>query len=197
MTEFYDNQFMESAYLSELWASYDIKNKIKQFGQQALDAGFQKQYEDELRHAQMIKSVMIIECGYNYKFSDVTFAMQIVIYHRLCGLDLSAISGGSFEMFKQVHEITERRAIWIYKTYMWGGNNERYKTVLKQIMKEEEDHFRRENFSNKVIESVKIMDKWAYQKYLPKYYNGMNLLKCKQFWDDYYGKGLRCPTHLD
>jgi len=189
-----DHYWAESAYLSEWWAVWNLECSAAHWN---LGDEFDSQLEDEVRHVRMFADAMAAE-GHKPRFMWKTSegypvnSMQEVIYGGVCGLDLRRLTMHNVEMFKQVHEVTERRAIWIYKTYITGGNVERYKDVCREIIEDERGHIHpRPKSDNLVLNNLIKMDKWAFLKFLPKHYNGMQLLQCLDFWNDYYCDGLK------
>ena len=188
-----DHWWAESAYLSEWWAVWNLQMMAVHWN---LGSEFDSQIEDEIRHAQMFKDAMAAEDHYPrtmWKNSEgyPIYAMQEVIYRNVCGLDLNQLTKHNVDMFKQVHELTERRAIWIYKTYLKGGMVERYKDVCREIIKDEKGHIHpRPKSDNLILNNLIAVDRWAFLKFLPKHYNGMQLLLCTGFWNDYYAGEL-------
>lgn len=194
MNNLCDHYWAESAYLSEWWAVWNLQRVAPEW---QLGDELESQLEDEVRHVRMFKDAMAAE-GYTPRFMWKNSkgypidAMQEVIYRKVCGLDLHRLTMHNIDMFRQVHEITERRAIWIYKTYIKGGNVERYKDVCREIIEDERGHIHpRPKSDNPVLNNLFKMDKWVFLKFLPKHYNGMQLLQCLDFWNDYYCNGLK------
>lgn len=179
-----DHYFINSAYLSELWAAHDLQAKLN-WGFRS--SNLTQQIDDELRHAEMLKKAMQTQ-GFE-PIHDTKFAMQNVIYKKICALELSE-TFSSEQVFLGVHEIMEKRALWNYRTYIIGGNNNTYKKILAQIIKEEKAHFRNIDLSNPILESINKLDYWVYRSYIAKKYNNVDLLRCLDFWKDYFGKGL-------
>lgn len=179
-----DHYFINSAYLSELWAAHDLKAKAE-FGFKS--SNLAQQIDDEFRHAEMLKKAMISH-GFE-PIHDLKFAMQNVIYKKICALDLSETYSNE-QIFLGVHEITEKRALWNYKTYIRGGNNNMYKKILTQIIKEEQAHFRKIDLTNPVLESIHNLDYWVHRTYIGGKYNNFDLLRCLDFWKNYFGPGI-------
>ena len=102
--------FINSAFLSELWAAKDIKAKID-MGLISSDQA-QAQLDDEYRHAEvlfkMMKKLDFAPC------EDIQFAMQNVLYKRIMNVDLASVHGDQ-KYFWGIHEITEKRALFNYK----------------------------------------------------------------------------------
>ena len=188
-----DHWWAESAYLSEWWAVWNLQQMAVRWN---LGDEFDSQIEDEMRHAKIFLDAMAAEDHYPrtmWKNSEgyPINAMQEAIYRNVCGVDLHRLTMHNVDMFKQVHELTERRAIWIYKTYMKGGTVERYKDVCREIIEDEKGHIHpRPQSDNPILNNLITTDKWVFLKFLPKLYNGMQLLQCPAFWNDYYAGDL-------
>jgi hypothetical protein len=178
-----DHSLIESAYLSELWAVQDIGEKLKLFPSRALE----KQLAEERFHVELLGNCLAAE-GHLPR-QETRWSMQEVIYRKVCLIDLGA-TAASEVLFRGVHEITERRAIWIYRTYLLGGTVERYKKALRRILHDERGHIHRDYPANDVLRHVRRMDQWVFRIHLFRHYNRMNLLQCPRFWADYYGRGL-------
>ena len=191
-TKLLDHYLIESAYYSELWAVYDIQWKIQNAGWDFLQGSklnrFHLQLVEEKRHVCMLREAMKAE-GYTPRDNTIKYAMQNVIFHNAGHFDLSVSVNSDLFMF--FHELMEKRAIWIYRTYLFGGTIERYKTVLQAIIKEEKEHLHNIKCDHRDAKHLIDVDRYLFYQALPKKYNNMNLLDCPEFWDDYYGNGLR------
>jgi rubrerythrin len=202
-----DHYWATSALLSEWWALLNLDHMAKEY---KIYDELYDQIADEARHMTLLRGAMEAE-GYEPPFTQQyvytpqgtrlehmvpMYAMQEVIYHSVCGIDLTQLTCHGVDMFKEVHEVTERRAVWIYKTYIKGGQIERYKDVCREIIEDERGHIhKRPNTKNPVMKNLHELDRWVFLKHLPRHYNGMQLLECAEFWDDYYTDNLT-TAHL-
>lgn len=181
----FDNQLIESAYLSELWAVNNIKRHETKYG--SIDLAMQ--LDDEERHAAILLEALRAE-GYE-PLHDTAYSMQEVIYRNWLGLDLDRFTDIDRAHFCFAHEVTERRAIWIYRTYIRGGQNSRFKEICAQIIDDERGHIHAMEPTNESMENLMRKDRLIFRKYIPGEYGSMNLLETPQFWSDYYGEGLK------
>ncbi len=188
MSTLLEHKFINSAYLSELWAAQDLEEKRNYFHQASLN--IDKQIEDEYRHALMLKKGMTY-LGYE-PIEDVKFAMQNVIFKSVCNIDLKN-SYSSPELFLITHEVMERRALWNYRTYRLGGTIDYYKDILNKIIEDEKGHVRNLVVTHPQGLLIQKADRWAHRQHLAKHYNKMNLLESSDFWNDYFSDSLIRP----
>lgn len=187
----YDEYFINSAYLSELWAVQDLKKKLDlNIGAKSL---LEDQIADEIRHAQMLRNSLL-----NVGFSvcdDIRFAMQEVIHFHTALIDPKDVESQP-ELFWSFHEIMERRAIWNYRTCIVGGIAPAYRAVLKRIIKDEKGHLTGRPLyrDHALVKRWIAADAWVFNHHIKQYYNNLNLLKSHQFWKDYYSDQLVKPA---
>lgn len=181
----FDNQLMESAYLSELWAVENIERHIAKYDSLEL----RLQLDDEKRHAEILLEALRAE-GHEPRH-DTAYSMQEVIYKNWQGLRVGAFTDIDQRHFAFAHEVTERRAIWIYRTYIRGGNVDRYKGICEQIIDDERGHLHEMTPTSTAMEDLARLDRAIFRRYIPGAYGSMDLLRCGEFWDDYYGDGLK------
>ena len=197
-----DHYWATSALLSEWWAVINIEHMSREYD---IYDEMYSQLCDEVRHMTILREAMEAEnyvppftqqyvytpLGTRLDHMTPKYSMQEVIYHSVCGINLAQLTCHGVDMFKEVHEVTERRAVWIYKTYIKGGKVERYKDVCRQIIEDEKGHIhKRPRTDNPVMKNLHDLDRWVFLKHLPAHYNGMQLLECPEFWDDYYTDNL-------
>lgn len=183
---------IESGYLSELWAAIDIMAKKEKYREQnkTLDYSLEDQAQDEFKHARILKDALKAE-GHTPRPGNTVYqyAMQEVIYRNFAGVHLDQTN--SFEEFLFMQETMEHRAVWIYKTYLKGGTINRYKDVINIIVEEEMPHLRGVQCDTDFARNVVAIDRHLFRNVLRKRYNNMNLLECPEFWEHYYGDGLK------
>lgn len=183
--EMTDHYFINTAYLSELWAAQDIEEKIGAGLISKKEA--QDQVDDEFRHAEMLRKMML---RFGFKpCDDVAYAMQNILYKSICELDLKKVEGDVL-YFWGIHEVMETRAIWNYKSYTRGGRLEEYKKVLRIIVQDERSHFKSVDLSYPATKKVYDADRWLHRVYLYEKYNKMNLIQCPNFWTRYFSDAV-------
>jgi hypothetical protein len=174
--------FINSAYLSELWAFENLKQMY--VNKKFVDEETYQQMIDEERHARMLRNILI---QHNFNpIDELKFAMQEVLYKKVCHVDYSIYEHEKSE-FSGMHTIMEKRAIWNYKTFLLGSKNDELKKVVRLIIKDEKQHIRKVPKSKNLMELEK-QDRWLYRNYLYLKYNKMNLLQCLEFWEKYFSK---------
>lgn len=173
---------MNSAYLSELWAVNDLLNFKKNF-KLAWSDQREAQLQDEKKHARMCLSVLKTETQ-NVIYS-LDYAMQETIFKKKWTLGHAS----SDEEFSAIQEVMENRALWIYRTYLKVGKNNRYKDVFKAIILDEKIHRQIGKEKNirftPIYKSISTVDRYFFRTYLPSKY-GQMLFSSPQFWNDYY-----------
>lgn len=177
--------FINSAYLSELWAANDIAAKISSGLISKIDA--QEQLDDEHRHADLLFKMMR-KLGFSPS-EDINFSMQNVLYKSTLKIDLSA-TNNDLSFFWGAHEVTEKRAIFNYKSYLLGGTIDSYKKILRVIINDERGHFKKINLKQDNINKIFKADKFLHRVHLYNHYNKMNLLRSKSFWIDYFSDNI-------
>lgn len=184
-----DHYFIESAYYSELWALNDLRDKLQNSGWDFTEGSeldyIIPQIQDEQRHVAQTRNAMAAE-GYTPRRNDDHFAMQYMIYKRAGTVDLSN-TFHDYKLFRFMHEMLEKRAIWIYRTYLIGGKIESYKDLCRDIIRDEYGHLHELKYQSAGTNFFNYVDRKMFHRHLPKYYNRMNLVECPEFWVDYYG----------
>ncbi len=177
-----DEAFINSAYLSELWAVQDLlklKNNYKLFW----NAGREKQLQDEINHARILLDALKISS--KTVITDLAYSMQERLYRKHFNLSLCH----SVEQHALIHDMTESRAIWIYKTYMKINPNSKYNNIFRQILNDEQNHFNIDDSINQNSEftkaSLKAVDRLIFRAYLPEKY-GARIFENEEFWNWYY-----------
>ena len=182
-----EHYYMHSGYVSELWAARDLESKRNQFDLDFLPA----QISDEYRHAELLLKALKTSGAPDFllKCEDTQYGLQKVIYNNVCMLDLAA-TGGSVSRFRAVHEMTEKRALRIYRTFLRGANSASYREAARQILEDEKGHLHNYHTDDVVMGHFTALDKWAFCDYLPRKY-GINLLDpSNRFWQAYYRQNL-------
>ena len=179
-----DFYFIHISYLSELWAVQDLT-----WGASYFNVNLDEHIQDEINHSKILKSFLNIlsdDRGLVSNVDDITYAFQNIIIHNTGRMNISKLT--DFNAFKQMHNIMERRAAWIYKTYMLGGTNEKVKKALSKIIDDEKDHVHDLVIDNFYAKQIYNLDRYLFLNQLRRKYNNLNLLKSDNFWDDYYQK---------
>lgn len=176
-----DHLLINVAFVSELWAARDLEQKVA--------AGFapkslQSQADDEYRHALLLAKCMKVN-GFA-PIEDLTLAIQEMLYKKVCLLDL-AHSFQDYEVFTGIHQILERRAVWVYRTYCNGGRIDSYKKLLRQLIREERPHIhQRWRPEHPVVKNIALMDRWLHREFLPKQYGAFDSINNRRYWTEYY-----------
>jgi hypothetical protein len=178
-----DDAFLNTAYLSELWAVKDLV-RIKKLFPKSWNADREQQLNDESNHARLLlnelkkNSKVIVE--------DLAFSMQERLYRKYINLSESnSISASGI-----VHNMTEARALWIYKTYLKVGTNQEYKNCILNIIEDEKRHFiyntdcidQQDGF---LTASIRSVDKAIFRTILPMQF-GRIIFNSEKFWNNYY-----------
>ena len=177
-----DDAFINSAYLSELWASMDLL-RCKKSGYNWSDER-EVQLQDEIRHSNILLNSLKSQTKVLVK--NLNYSMQERLYKQRVNLSQSANIGE----VSHVHDVTERRAVWIYKTYLKMGNNPIYKVAVTEILADEKNHFavnKKEAHPIRSLyaEHVRNIDYSIFKNILPAKY-GQQLFSSQNFWVDYY-----------
>lgn len=182
-----EDAFINSAYLSELWAVKDLL-RIKSEFPAAWNSFREEQLQDEIRHANLLLKVLKKNNGIH--IDSLSYSMQERLYKKYINLTLSDSPGAS----AAVHNMTESRALWIYKTYKKFGKNPDYLSCVDEIVEDEKSHFQcnaslltKEDFF--LEKCIKGIDKSLFRSLLPERY-GKFLFLSEKFWSDYYKGAL-------
>ncbi|MBC7766381.1 ferritin-like domain-containing protein [Arenimonas sp.] len=180
-----DDALINSAYLSEIWAVNDLI-RLKSLFPSSWTIEREKQLQDEIRHANLLLNAMKTKKAVIVK--DVNYSMQSRLYGEF--LDLGKTQ--SLVEAAQVHEMTERRAVWIYRTYRRVGSDQDYKKVANEICQDEMEHFdinadqiMLKDLNILLSDSIIKIDNFIFQKYLPEKY-GSIIFSSEDFWNFYY-----------
>ncbi len=180
-----DDALINSAYLSELWAVNDLL-RIKNMFPHAWSNERETQLQDEVRHANLLLTIMRSKDVPVIK--DLNYSMQSRLYKPLIDLGKTA----TLSEAAIVHEMTERRAVWIYKTYRRVGIDKDYKNVALGICNDEEAHFNinqdqmnPSDLNGALADAVFKIDKFLFNEYLPSKF-GRIVFSSNDFWSYYY-----------
>lgn len=183
----FDDALMNSAYLSELWAVNDLL-RLKDLCPDQWAAENESQLQDEIRHATLILNELKANDAFVVK--DLKFSMQEKLYKPFINLSKAV----NFSEVLTVHNMTEHRAVWIYKTYQRFGKNPAYKNLAEKIKNEETGHFQitsnkaKNELIGSILEhSLKALDSLIFDIQLPQKY-GKLLFSSEAFWHDYYAE---------
>ncbi len=180
-----DDALINSAYLSELWAVNDLL-RLKNLYPAAWSPEREVQLQDEIRHANMLLHALRSKDSIIVK--DLAFSMQAKLY----GMFIDLGKTKSLIEAAQVHDMTERRAVWIYRTYRRVGTDRDYKKVANDICIDEQNHFDinsdqigEEDANSVFADSIVKIDQFLFSKYLPEKF-GSIVFASDDFWNFYY-----------
>lgn len=180
-----DDALINSAYLSELWAVNDLL-RLRSLFPESWTPERETQLQDEVRHANMLLNALKSKEAVIIK--DLAYSMQAKLYGMFVDLGKTK----SLVEAAQVHDMTERRAVWIYRTYRRVGKDKDYKTVANDICIDEQNHFdinsdqiSQEDAGSAFADSIVKIDQFLFSKYLPEKY-GSIVFASDDFWNFYY-----------
>jgi hypothetical protein len=180
-----DDALINSAYLSELWAVNDLI-RLKNLYPDTWTPERETQLQDEVRHANMLLNTMRSKNSVIVK--ELAYSMQARLYGQF--IDLGKTQ--SLIEAAQVHDMTERRAVWIYRTYRRVGRDKDYKNVANDICIDEQTHFdinkdqiTKEHADSAFADAIVKIDSFLFNKYLPDKY-GPIVFASEDFWSYYY-----------
>lgn len=187
-----DDAFINSAYLSELWAIKDLV-RIRDLHPSQWSSDKDIQLRDEVRHARLLRDQ--IKKNSDVFIDDIRYSMQERLYRKYINLNLTQTVSAA----AAVHNMTESRAVWIYKTYMKVGHNNEYKDCVSKIVMDEKQHFIVNSNSinpldNFLTSALLSTDKLLFRKVLPSTY-GAIIFQSHSFWKDYYSEANFLKTH--
>ena len=175
-------KFLNSAYLSELWAVQDLLKMKKKFPQYWNDAR-EKQVHDEINHASLLLNA--IKSQTNEIIFDTAYSMQERLYKKYINFSLARTAGEHCN----IHQITEHRAKWIYKTYLRINPESSFRKIIETILWDEKQHinidFAADSESILLSQSLKSIDRMLFKNILPSQY-GNYIFSNYLFWDWYY-----------
>ena len=184
--------FINSAYLSELWAVKDLL-KFKQNHPEVWSPAREDQLQDEVVHARSLLN--LLKDLQSPIVSDLSFSMQERLYKKYFDLNLCERP----EDHCLIHQVTERRAFWIYKTYLRNHPNSPYAATFERILRDEANHFEVDDIANKSSpffkEGIKGTDRILFRGLLPQKY-GSKIFESTAFWSWYY-EGARAELKND
>lgn len=176
-----EQAFANSAYLSELWAVRDLRRQKVQFSA-SWNAQRENQLQDEARHAR--RFLDYLQKTSSPVVSDLSYSMQVRLYGPY--VDLSATE--SVESAAAVHDLTEHRATWIYKTYLKHGRDLELKVICEEILEDEKTHFainKGLSPSRDLQQHLASIDRKIFREELPRKF-GRIMLFSEEFWKDYF-----------
>lgn len=176
------NCFINSAYLSELWAVSDLvrfKNNFPLYW----NSGREKQLQDEVVHANLL--LKALKNATDLIVVDTQFSMQERLYKKYFNLQ----SASSPEEHCIIHEMNESRAKWIYQTYLRRNDSSPYASILRKILKDEETHFNIDQTAMSASRFSKngltAIDRLLFRAYLPSKF-GNQIFDNSDFWPWYF-----------
>lgn len=172
--------FANSAYLSELWAVRDLV-RVKRLSTDWMAAN-EEQLQDEVRHARRLLD--FLKERTRYFVADLSYSMQERLYRSHIDLASSATLAEACT----VHDVTERRAAWIYKTFLRVGDDQALKQISREILDDEKRHagltasyiVDRELFGR-----LRTADRKLFRKEIPIQF-GSILIHSAAFWTYYF-----------
>lgn len=172
--------FANSAYLSELWAVRDLV-RIKRLSAEWTAAN-EEQLQDEVRHARRLLD--FLKERTRYFVADLSYSMQERLYRQ--HVDLS--DSKTLAEACTVHDVTERRAAWIYKTFTKVGSDQTLKQIAREILDDEKRHA--DLTASYVTDlalfgRLKAVDRELFRKDIPVRF-GSILIHSDAFWTYYF-----------
>lgn len=186
-----ETAFANSAYLSELWAIRDLA-RIRALCPENWGPRFDDQLRDEVRHARMLLD--FLKATTSEIVVDLGFSMQERIYKQYVDLGASK----SVREVCAVHDVTEWRAAWIYRTFIKNGANETLKQISREILEDEKRHavITGEGMSGGaelLTSALRGIDRKIFRKDVPDRF-GRHLIHNDKFWNFYFESAPRVPT---
>ena len=172
--------FANSAYLSELWAVRDLV-RIKKLSNDWTDAN-EEQLQDEVRHARRLLD--FLKGRTRHFVADLAYSMQERLYRPHIDLACSA----NLAEACTVHDVTERRAAWIYKTFLRVGSDQTLKEISREILDDEKRHA---GLTSSYVTDLalfgrlKDVDRKLFRKEIPVRF-GPVLIHSDAFWTYYF-----------
>jgi len=187
-----DDAFLNTAYLSELWAVRDLVRIKKEFAD-CWNEDREKQLNDEARHARLLLDQLKMRSS--FVVHDISYSMQERLYRKY--INLGATESASAAAV--VHNMTESRALWIYRTYMKLGKVEAYKKCIAEIIEDEKTHFitnasEINPADNFLAASLRAIDKALFRTILPYKYGNL-IFNSIDFWQEYYVDAARVSSN--
>jgi len=174
--------FLNSAYLSELWAVNDLLRFKKEYPNcWGLDR--ESQLIDEIKHANLLLNYL--KDNNSFIIKDTKYSMQERLYRRFFNLGQTE----NMKEFSTVHEMSEERAVWIYKTFLKINPESPAKSIINEILMDEKNHFKINDIvktdTTFFLKGPAAVDKLLFRGYLPEKY-GHQLFYNESFWVNYY-----------
>ena len=175
----FDDALMNAIYLSEKWAAMDLE-RIKLLWPLEWNEEKEMQLKDEWRHANMCLNAL--ELHSKIISHDVRFAMQEKLYELFINMRAMDIP-----TFNAIQETMEARAVWVFKTYHRIGENQLYKNVYQNILRDEERHqlLYIDLEPTPFFKELKKVDRFIFRKFLPMNFGSM-MFKSEPLWKWYY-----------
>lgn len=176
----HDLRLVHVSFLSERWAVEDLT-----WGQDYFGIDLQEQIDDEVRHSDVLRQILESRGVLDVMGESPTVAFQNTMIGNTARLSLARIQNK--DVFLTMHNIMERRATYIYLTYLKTGHDPEIRAVLRQIIEDEKGHTHALDLSHPVSRRIAETDHWLFSDFLPKKYQ-RRLLQSDAFWSDYYEK---------
>ena len=184
-----DDYYMTHVYLSELWLWQHMKNHIDV----SMSARWQKQLNDEKRHAAMTRGALnksLAAKGLHLAHNDMRFSIEKCMYQDLGGINVDSISTEEFPAFVFV---VERRATLLFKYYLRFGTNPYYTKVTRKLIEDEVDHLdlhKEAARQSPHYERFQRVDRMIYDRLSHVYSTGGPFFNNMSFWQDMFSNKL-------
>ena len=184
--------FANSAYLSELWAIRDLA-RVRALDPLRWGPQLDEQLRDEVRHARML--LEFLKSSSTEIVVDLNYSMQERLYRQYVDLGTSKTVGEVCA----VHDVTEWRAAWIYRTFLKTGESAQLKQISSEILEDEKRHA---SMTGEVISSgeaslltsaLRGIDRRLFRRDIPERF-GRQLLHSSSFWSFYFEGAPRVST---
>ncbi len=184
-------KFLNSAYLSELWAARDLESFLA-FCPKEMASQVENQIEDEYRHSAQIKR-SILNAGFPVE-EDLTLSMQKNLHFRF-GIVPEKSYLQDHALLVGFHELMERRAVWNYRTALRTGMDKQFHSLLKQILQDEKSHIDgfSANWAHPTLQLWKNQEYEFFRTRLPRAYGLGDHVHNTNFWDHYFKRSLDIP----
>lgn len=175
--------FANSAYLSELWAIRDL-TRIKTLCLSQWKAENEEQLQDEVRHARSLLD--FLKSTGQPMVADLKFSMQERLYAQYVDLGKST----SLAEVCAVHDVTEWRAAWIYRTFIKHGQSTELKNISRAILEDEKRHAQvtglgMQQSAALLTSALQGIDRRLFRREIPERF-GRQLIHNSDFWTFYF-----------
>lgn len=183
--------FANSAYLSELWAIRDL-TRIKSLCPLQWKAENEDQLQDEVQHARLLLD--FLKSTAQPIVNDLKFSMQERLYAKYVDLGKSTC----LAEVCAVHDVTEWRAAWIYRTFIKNGQSAELKNISRVILEDEKRHAQvtglgMQQSAALLTSALQGIDRRLFRREVPDRF-GRKLIHNPDFWAFYFAGAKKVST---